>query len=147
MLLRMVASRTFYRWLSAFCDVAAHEALPYHRFVALPHGAVFDALAHLVETFAVMILDCSDGAEAVCYLGESLFVGHLGCVGVKHHTLLFLFGGCYLKVVDSLSDYAGINSNRFRSLTITLGKIFKEYLGMMKLIVGSFIKYIGILEV
>ena len=46
MLVGVIASRTFFRGLNSFKDVAAHEALPFDGFIAFPHFVVFNLPAH-----------------------------------------------------------------------------------------------------
>ena len=144
MLIGMIACRAFYRGLNAFEDVAAYLALPFDGFLTFPYSAIKNALAHLQEALAVMILDSGNGSEAGCNFGIAFLLCHRGSIGVEFDTFHFLFMGSDSKIVDSRRQHAGVDTDRPGGDS-ALSEIFQENLAMVELIVGCLLEDIGVL--
>lgn len=142
----MVASRALLGRRSALVDVAAYQALPLDRFLALPHGVVLDALDHRVETVHMVVFDLRDLTEALCDFGEALFLGNLGRLSVSVDSLHALLFGGDLKVVECLADHTGVDAD-WIGLAVCLVEVSQEYLRMTQLVGRRLIQDVRILEI
>ena len=145
---RVVAGGTLLRRCDAFVDVAADLALPLDGLAVLAaeHGSVLDLPGHGQEALAVMVLDRGDGGESVSDLVEAFLAGNCGGVSIQLDAFELLLVRGYLQIVDSLADNAGVYSYG-RSLCISLEQVFKEYLGMVQLIVRGLGEYVRELRI
>jgi hypothetical protein len=125
--LRMLANRTKLRSLLADNDMAAIAALPDHVLIARENDTLLDIAQELTVTLLMSLLDSADLLEKESDLVESLFLGHLGKLGIHVSPLEVLAIGCILEISLGIRNSAIMQK-------------LEPDLGMLLLIIGSLLK-------